>query len=259
MDAPWCHHLHPLLPEGHLDSHPLTLGNPRRHSLAVSVGGGTGVFIPIKWVTRLVQGPSDPQRDRAEQEASHPWGALKILSAKVILGPLHQNSEVGSGTQNFTYYLVSNSTSSTCSIHKMGEHSLLEVIMRNKTACVNSLSTGLTPHGHSANGSGPMDLLPPPSPGCPLRSRAWDGLWKEIKGTKIKKPTKAHQMASARRTGSQGATWLRDAERGRPTALRPALAGPNREDSIFGCRLSQRDLPRHGRGPQGVWGPSLLF
>lgn len=50
LNVPWCHHLYTSLPERHLDSHPLTLGNPRCHSLAVFVGGRTGIFIPIQWV-----------------------------------------------------------------------------------------------------------------------------------------------------------------------------------------------------------------
>lgn len=63
-----------------------------------------GVFIPIKWVTRLGPGPSDPQRHEPEQGASHLWGPLKILRAKVILGPSHQNPE--GGLQHPKFYLL---------------------------------------------------------------------------------------------------------------------------------------------------------
>lgn len=109
----------------------------------------------------------------------------------MILGPLHPNSEVGSGTRNFTYYLVSNSTSSVRSIHKMGEHRLLGVIMRNKAACMNLLSASLTPRGHSANGSCPADLLPLPLPThIPL---AKPGFGRIMEGNKRHKDQKTHQ------------------------------------------------------------------
>lgn len=94
----------PPLPGSPPDAHPLALGIPRCHAPAVSVGGGTGVFIPIKWVTRLGPGPSDPQRHGPEQGASHLWGPLKILRAKVILGPSHQNPE--GGLQHPKFYLL---------------------------------------------------------------------------------------------------------------------------------------------------------
>lgn len=106
-------------------------------------------------------------------------------------------------------------------IQKTREGRLLKVTVRQKTGCVQLVSTSLIPRKHSTNGICHQGL-PPPSV-FSLRSQTWDGLWKEIKGTEIKKTTKAHQMALACRTGSQGAIWLRAAEQGRPTALRPAL------------------------------------